>query len=336
MLRNTKISTKIKFIGALLMSLMVVIISITIYLNQKNVKDALVINIAGKQRMLTQKISKNIFFLYHSDKAEFAELDDAIEEFIYNLDSLKNGNKLRGISSAPTSKIAEQLAKVTILWNSFYINTKEFKKELIARDNSNEKILKSYVDTIYNTNNTLLNEVDKLVGMYTLYAETKTNYIKNFQYLSAFILLLLIVYSLYELKRIELHAKEFLDYSKKLVNINNTDEFKPLVFEAECEIVEATDSLNCFVDKVNSAMQYSQEAILQSQQASHKLDELTEEFDEILNSIQNSSEISNDFNLSEDMMIESTEDLMNSAKKLENLKNQLSKLAENCKVVDEK
>ena len=334
MLRNTKISTKIKFIGALLISLMIVILSITIYLNQKNVKDALVINIAGKQRMLTQKISKNIFFLYHSDKNDFAELDNATEEFIYNLNSLKSGNPLRGISPAPTDKIAEQLAKVTVLWNSFYINTKEFRKELILRDTHNEKLLKSYVDTIYNTNNHLLNEVDKLVGIYTIYAETKTNYIKNFQYLSALILLLLIAYSLYELKRIELHAKEFLEYSKKLVNINNTKEFKPLTFEAECEIVEATDSLNCFIDKVNSAMQHSEEAILQSQQASLKLDELTDEFDEILNSMQNKSDISNELNLSEDMMIESTEDLMNSANKLKNLKNQLVKLADNCKNVE--
>ena len=37
------------------------IITTTIYLNNKNEKDAMIINIAGKQRMLTQNISKNIF-----------------------------------------------------------------------------------------------------------------------------------------------------------------------------------------------------------------------------------------------------------------------------------
>ena len=43
---------------------MISIISTTIYLNNKSKKDALIINVAGKQRMLTQNISKNVFYLY--------------------------------------------------------------------------------------------------------------------------------------------------------------------------------------------------------------------------------------------------------------------------------
>ena len=52
---TNKISTKIKIIGSLLIILMLSTIATTIYLNQQTYKDALIINIAGKQRMLTQK-----------------------------------------------------------------------------------------------------------------------------------------------------------------------------------------------------------------------------------------------------------------------------------------
>ncbi len=91
-MKKNNISTKIKFIGILFLVLMTSIISTTIYLNSKSKKDALIINVAGKQRMLTQNISKNIFYLYYIKDGVHTELDNSVLEFIYNLNSLKDGN----------------------------------------------------------------------------------------------------------------------------------------------------------------------------------------------------------------------------------------------------
>ena len=55
MKKVTSISKKIRILGALLIVLMLSVIATTIYLNQQNAKDALIINIAGKQRMLHSK-----------------------------------------------------------------------------------------------------------------------------------------------------------------------------------------------------------------------------------------------------------------------------------------
>ena len=117
-MKQNTISTKIKFIGVLFIVLMTSIIATTIYLNEKNKKDALIINVAGKQRMLTQNISKNIFYLYHNNNDSYSELESSTIEFIYNLNSLKDGNTLIGIPKAPTDEIAKQLSKVEILWNN--------------------------------------------------------------------------------------------------------------------------------------------------------------------------------------------------------------------------
>ena len=215
MTHSNTISKKIKTIGAILFLLMLFIIIVTIYLNEKNKKDALIINIAGKERMLTQKISKNIFYLYHSNTYDYTELDNATEEFIYNLNSLQNGNDLIGIPKVPTDHIANQISKVQVLWNNFHINVKRFKDLLLQREQSNEKIIKNIVNSIYNTNNNLLLEVDNLVTMYTVYTENKTESLKYFQFASAILILILISYSFSQLRTIESNAKKFLDFSKQ-------------------------------------------------------------------------------------------------------------------------
>jgi len=329
---NNRISTKIRILGAGLVLTILSLIVLTIYLNQKNIKDSLIINIAGKERMLTQQISKNIFYLYHKKELDFNELDNAVEEFKYILNTLKGGNELRGIESAPTDAISQQLAKIDILWNSFNTNVQTFKELIIISDLQNEKRLKVHVNSIYTSNNNLLKEVDALVTMYTKYSEQKTHTIKNFQYFGAFILFLLIIYSILQLRKIESHANEFLAYSKNIINAQV--ENKPIEYieiDAEKEIVEVSDTLNCFINKINSAMEYSEEAVNKSQLASEKLEEITDEFDRLLDDMEDSQALSSQLSKSEDIAIQSSEDLLQTTRKLANLKQQLDTLRITCK-----
>ena len=330
-MKKRTISTKIKSIGILFFILMISIIVTTIYLNNKNKKDALVINIAGKQRMLTQNISKNIFYLYHNNQNSYSELENSTIEFIYNLNSLKDGNTLTGIEKAPTDKIANQLAKVEILWNNFHQNVNKFKELIHNDDQTSEILLKNIVNSIYITNTTLLQEVDNLVSMYTSYSQEKSNYLKYAQYIFAFIIILLIIYSFSQLKAMEENAKRFFEESKRMLDQKGDEPLIPIKIEAEKEIVEATDTINCFIEKINSAMTYSANAIEQSKNASVKLEEITDEFDKIINDLTNSAEISKQLNKSEDIVIQSHEDLINSTKRLQELKNELDKILSICK-----
>lgn len=332
-MRTNEIKTKIKLLGSLFIVIMTIIVITTIYLNQKNKKDALVINIAGKERMLTQKISKNIFYLYQNGTNDFSELDNATEEFIYNLKSLKNGNRLTGITKVPNDKIAKQISDVQILWNSFDKNVQEFKTLLLQRDKNNEKQIKNIVNSIYNTNNNLLEEVDNLVSMYTVYMENKTDYLRYIQYVFALIILILIGYSFSKLKAMEENVRKFFEFSKQIIQ-SDTRDLKPIQFDAEQEIVEATDTLNCFITKVNSAVNYSAQAIEQSKNASIKLEEITDEFDKVIGELANTTDLSKQLNRSEDMVIESTEELINSTKKLQELKKELDKVLKSCQIKD--
>jgi Type IV pili methyl-accepting chemotaxis transducer N-term len=330
-IKENTISTKIRFIGILFIVLMTSIIATTIYLNEKNKKDALLINIAGKQRMLTQNISKNIFYLYHNNNDSYSELDSSTIEFIYNLNSLKDGNTLTGISKAPTDEIAKQLSKVEVLWNNFHKNINDFKELVQKNDTNNDAILKNIVNSVYSTNTILLSEVESLVSMYTIHTERKSDYLRYIQYIFAIIIILLMIYSFSQLKSMEENAKRFFEESKRIMENDNNELLVPIKIEAEKEIVDATDTINCFIDKINSAMTYSANAIEQSKNASIKLEEITDEFDKIIDELTNSADISKQLNKSEDIVIQSQENLMNSTKKLQELKNELDKLLNSCK-----
>ena len=323
-MKKSNISTKIKVIGILFALLMTSIIATTIYLNNKNEKDAMIINIAGKQRMLTQNISKNIFYLYSNPKSSQNELDSSIEEFIYNLESLKGGNSLGKLKESPNIQIDRQMLQIEYLWSIFYQNIVKF-KELI-QNNSNKQELQNIVNVIYETNPELLYEVDALVSLHTINSEQKIRFLKNSQYFFAILILFLIIYSFLELKTMEKNALRFLEESKKVMEQNFEEPLKPLKIEAEGELVEASNIFNRFLNKINSAIIDSNSALEQSKNASYKLEEISNEFDEIINEIQNKSEISKQLNKSEDIAIQTQEQLLHSSKRLNELKNELEKI----------
>ena len=323
-MKKSNISTKIKVIGILFALLMTSIIATTIYLNNKNEKDAMIINIAGKQRMLTQNISKNIFYLYSNPKSSQNELDSSIEEFIYNLESLKGGNSLGKLKESPNIQIDRQMLQIEYLWSIFYQNIVKF-KELI-QNNSNKQELQNIVNIIYETNPELLYEVDALVSLHTINSEQKIRFLKNSQYFFAILILFLIIYSFLELKTMEKNALRFLEESKKVMEQNFEEPLKPLKIEAEGELVEASNIFNRFLNKINSAIIDSNSALEQSKNASYKLEEISNEFDEIINELQNKSEISKQLNRSEDIAIQTQEQLLHSSKRLNELKNELEKI----------
>ena len=323
-MKKSNISTKIKVIGILFALLMTSIIATTIYLNNKNEKDAMIINIAGKQRMLTQNISKNIFYLYSNPKSSQNELDTSIEEFIYNLESLKGGNSLSKLKESPNIQIDRQMLQIEYLWSIFYQNIVKF-KELI-QNNSNKQELQNIVNIIYETNPELLYEVDALVSLHTINSEQKIRFLKNSQYFFAILILFLIIYSFLELKTMEKNALRFIEESKKVMEQNFEEPLKPIKIEAEGELIEASNIFNRFLNKINSAIIDSNSALEQSKNASYKLEEISNEFDEIINEIQNKSEISKQLNKSEDIAIQTQEQLLHSSKRLNELKNELEKI----------
>lgn len=330
-MKTNKISTKIKILGALLVIATFIVIIVSLMLNQKNESDALIVNIAGKERMLSQKIAKNIFYIKTTQSGDFKELDKTVDEFIKGIKTLRDGNKALKIKQAPTQEIQSQIDVILNLWQPYLENVNKFKKAFQTDD---EYLMKTAINYIAKNNNELLYEVDELVTLYTNHIEQKTEFIKIFQYVAFIILIMLVGFSITKLKQIESHAQEFIKKSQQLMHREFTKPIEPIEIEGEHEIEEVACSMNHFINQVNDAMQYSQSAIEKSQQASKKLESLSDEFSEIIGNISADKKINTSLDKSEDIMIQSSEDLRKTTKKLQGLKQELDSLLKNCNHLD--
>ena len=80
--------------------------------------DGIVINDAGKLRMLGQKVAKSLFMVVSGNEAALLEMEATIQTFETKMEGIKYGNPAENVPPAPPP-ITPQLTKVEELWNSF-------------------------------------------------------------------------------------------------------------------------------------------------------------------------------------------------------------------------
>jgi len=118
-----------------------------------------VINLAGKQRMLTQKMSKEALFMAKGIDADANKesLTKTVELFDKTLKGLAIGDKELNLPKTEDKDILAQLTKVTELWTPF----KENIEKVIAGKSD-----KATLEAIAKENLPLLKNMNKAVGMY--------------------------------------------------------------------------------------------------------------------------------------------------------------------------
>jgi methyl-accepting chemotaxis protein len=77
-----------------------------------------IINLAGRQRMLTQKMTKEVMFIENGLNVR-DDIEGTKKLFDTTLKGLINGNEEMGLPPAKTEKIRDQLKKVESLWSGF-------------------------------------------------------------------------------------------------------------------------------------------------------------------------------------------------------------------------
>ncbi len=141
---------------------LIVCLSTTIYAdNNHNRKkeDSIIINLAGKQRMLTQKMSKEALLIARGIDIQQNKknLKATISLFDKTLKGLYNGDKELGLHKTTDREILEQLDLVSKLWKSF---KKDVEKVVLG------DIEKSTLEAIDKKNMSLLNNMNMVVQIY--------------------------------------------------------------------------------------------------------------------------------------------------------------------------
>jgi hypothetical protein len=117
----------------------------------KKHQHGIVINLAGKQRMLTQKMSKEALLIAKgiNIKSNTESLKKTIALFDKTLIGLRNGDKSLHLPKTTDKDIVKQIDKVVSLWKSFKIHVdkvadgKTEKAILVAIDKENLPLLKN-------------------------------------------------------------------------------------------------------------------------------------------------------------------------------------------------
>ena len=439
----TKISSKIHFIGGMLSLIVISNIVLTIYLNKKQEGDSYIINIAGRQRMLSQKITKEIFYIKSSENFDFQNLNDDIETFEKNLFILINGDKKLGVYKPPNSDIKNKLDMVLKLWKPFkekiiqlekdirgvkkdkevmmnkfddilkisdkvvkkmvkyklpgsyidlsgrqrmlsqrmglylvrymdtfsqsyyytyyeamkmydrtiqsFINDKivKEKKELYKSVSNNYeywKKFKLYINNllaketkidinmtyIHNYNTKLLKTMDEAVWLYTDYSREKTNFIKNFLYISGVLALLIIFFTYFTARALERHMENFVNRAKELSKIDPITQNTPLMVDicGEDELKEASSHINKFADRVKNAFEHSSEALKRAEFAAKELQNIADNIEVALDElgVKERDNLGKNIDDTEDIAIESAENLIQVSKMIQKLKNNLSEI----------
>ena len=168
------------FMFALLI-LSIFIVSTVIINKQKS--DGLLINLAGRQRMLSQKMTKELLLFSTERKDEQKKgLRLTMNLFEKTLFALKDGgkaptdlkmSKFRECPPAQDAKVKKQLEEVVSLWKPFQTHIHKFIKSSSTDNESLNFVVKNNIN--------LLKEMNTAVGMMQNLSEKKSTYMFYFQ-----------------------------------------------------------------------------------------------------------------------------------------------------------
>ncbi len=118
-----RIPTKLYFLTYFLISSMVMIVLYTVSTLDKNHKDdANLIYLAGKQRMLTQQLSKNLMELQLGDNSKVEEINQVKTEFSKVLDGPEGGDRELDLEVKATEDVLNSFNEIQEIWVPFIFN----------------------------------------------------------------------------------------------------------------------------------------------------------------------------------------------------------------------
>ncbi len=162
-IHNLSIAVKLMSIvvNTTLITLIIVFVSSVVLTGQEN--DGTVINISGRQRMLSQKMSKEVLAIASGIKVEANKeaLNKTFSLFQASHEGLLYGNAQMGLPPTDAPDIRKQMMHVDQLWKAFAPEV----QTVLTADSGSERF-KQAIEQIMATNVTLLVEMNKAVGMY--------------------------------------------------------------------------------------------------------------------------------------------------------------------------
>jgi two-component system sensor histidine kinase DegS len=232
-------------------------IAITVILSQlliqynlySQLSDSKIINISGKQRMLSQRLTKEILVLNFitdslQEKEQIAKVSKTISEWKSNHNSLVNGNDSLGFPKEKNPILKKYFENLKPNFDTLLKASSIFLKN--KRQNKNEEENQKLVQTILDNGSIFLSEMNQIVSEYDKEALEKVTLQSKTEYIIlVFTLLVLLLEFLFifkpTTKKIESLISNLLSSEKKALKLAQDTE---IISEAKENSVKELKSLN--------------------------------------------------------------------------------------------
>lgn len=202
-------------------SLVLVSVGVTYWGLQTQGQDALVINLAGRQRMLIQQMTRLSFQLQGGDETASAALQESEQIFSQTLSALRNGGSAPYLTDSvvelPITRDPQLLAAlddVEVSWN-------QYRSTLDAMTTSNDSA--SSQATLEGQSDDLVQKADVVVRLYEATSTAKVNRLRVIQVVFLIFALLLLAVGAWMTRRSLLKPLDDLGLAAKRLGENQLD-----------------------------------------------------------------------------------------------------------------
>ena len=216
-----------KYIGAISIIVLLIIVSqIILQLTLLGKKeDGRYINIAGRQRMLSERIVKYVLATIETRNEKnflkfFQRSENALKEWEIAQEALQYGNKNLGVSGANSDQIIKEFDSLNIHFNAIIKNVTEFHSSVIKTGPTDNKYdsLVNLSDVLISSQYLYVNQMEKIVKLYEFELSEKISKMQQLEILlfvfTLLIICLEVIFIFYPA------TKELSNQWKRLIDLN--------------------------------------------------------------------------------------------------------------------
>ena len=184
-------------LSAIALSVIISQIVINIFLNNQQ-DDSRVINVAGRQRMLSQKLIKEILLI--SSESHLGnrnkiknDLQKTLKLWSSSHQALQTGNDSLGLPGKNSEVVSKMFSEIDPLYNTIYNTAQNVLKTISKEPNATITSFEKDISILNNTEPKFLTLMDYIVNQYDLEASKKVSKLRTLEFFILIISLLILI-----------------------------------------------------------------------------------------------------------------------------------------------
>jgi nitrate/nitrite-specific signal transduction histidine kinase len=216
-----RLQTQLIFLFIAFTALVIISVGVTYWGLQTQQQDALIINLAGRQRMLIQQMTRLSFQLQNGDESASAALKESEKIFSQTLSALQNGGTAPYLMDSVVNLPATSDTQIQTALRDVESNWNQYRSTVEAMDSSSGSA--SLQVTLEGQSDDLVQKADAVVRLYEATSTAKVNRLRIIQILFLVFAMILLTVGAWMTRRSLLKPLQDLGLAAKRLGENQLD-----------------------------------------------------------------------------------------------------------------